>query len=243
MRTAAMVLTLGWLCLLLLLSSVHAHSQVSANAQGHPFPMLQGTYWTYQGEVRWNDGDHTGTAKISWRTQVRRFLQHGNVRAALINGFPSDVNWSDGKPHPSDSLLVESNGAFYLIAREQLAEAVRRLEQPGDDLAGLLNDDDLILEWPLARGKKFCDADGLARDDGMYCWVVESSGPSALRGLAGIEPGQIEYQLSYRTNPDDIAYTFLPKVGITSYEYHHHGTVADTELKLTEFHRSAQSEE
>jgi hypothetical protein len=205
--------------------------------------MQQGTYWTYQGEIRWDDGDHPGTAKINWRTEVRRFLPHGSVRAALINGFPSDVNWSDRKPHPSDSLLVESNGAFYLIAQEQLPAALRRLEQPGDDLADLLNEEDLILEWPLARGKKFCDADGLARDDGMYCWVVESSGPSALRGLAGIEPGQIEYQLSYRTNPDDIAYTFLPKVGITSYEYHHHGTVADTELKLAEFHRSPQSQE
>ena len=204
--------------------------------------MLPGTYWTYQGQVRRSsDDDQAKNAKIVWRTEVRRFLQHGDIRAAVISGFPSDVNWSDGKPQPSDSLLIESAGTFYLIGHENSAAALRRLEQPSDTLAGLLSDDDLILAWPLTRGKKFCDPDGLARDDDMYCWIVESTGPSALKDLPGVLPGQTQYELAYRTNPDDIHFTFIPNVGITAYEYHHHGTVADTELALTEFHRASEA--
>jgi len=72
-----------------------------------------------------------------------------------------------------------------------------------------------------------------ARPDGRYCWVVASSRKASLSGLAGVESGnRDEFVLEYWTNPDNIRFTFVPEVGITKYEYHHHGTVADTELQL-----------
>jgi hypothetical protein len=36
--------------------------------------------------------------------------------------------------------------------------------------------------------------------------------------------------------PDDTEFDFVSGIGITSYEYHHHGTIAETELHLVEFH-------
>jgi hypothetical protein len=64
----------------------------------------------------------------------------------------------------------------------------------------------------------------------------------SLSGIAGLPhemPQEVDsYSLAYRTLPDDTKIDFVPGVGIVTYEYHHHGTVADTEVKLVEFHRT-----
>jgi hypothetical protein len=90
---------------------------------------------------------------------------------------------------------------------------------------------------PLAQGKKFCSPDEANRDDGMYCWVAEGPVQVSLDGIKGL-PAKMAtaYTLAYRTNPDDSEAELAPGIGIIHYEYHHHGTIADTELKLVEFH-------
>ena len=102
----------------------------------------------------------------------------------------------------------------------------------------IVSGDDLILEWPLATGQKYaCDAYSMARSDNMYCWIVSSLARTSLQGVSGIPAGERdEYVLEFRTNPDDTEFSFVPEIGITKYAYHHHGTVADTELQLLEFH-------
>jgi hypothetical protein len=206
-----------------------------------PFPMSSGTYWIYRGTVRWTHAgsDQVSDAPITWRTEIRRVIQHGDVHGIVISGFPFDSAWADDQPKISDSLLIESKGKFYFIGDEHFQQAVQRLEQSSDSLDGLFSDNDLVLEWPLRKGQKYCDADGMARLDGRYCWVVASSRKVSLSGVAGVESGEHdEFVLEYGTNPDNTQFTFVPEVGITKYEYHHHGTVADTELRLVEFHQS-----
>ena len=44
------------------------------------------------------------------------------------------------------------------------------------------------------------------------------------------------YRVEYATLPDDMEFDFVPGIGMVTYEYHHHGTTADTELHLIEFH-------
>lgn len=210
----------------------------------NPLPMSPGTYWIYRGTVRWThqNSDQVSDAPITWRTENRRLIQHGDVHGIVITGFPFDSAWSDDQPKASDSLLIESKGKFYWITDARFQQAVSRLEQSSDSLGGLFTDDDLVLEWPLRRGQKYCDADGMARPDQNYCWVVTSSGKTSLAGIAGVESGdRDEFVLEYRTNPDNTRFTFVPGVGITKYEYHHHGTVADTELHLVEFHPSTDN--
>lgn len=210
----------------------------------NPFPMSPGTYWIYRGTVRWTheNSDQVSEAPITWRTEIRRVIQHGDVHGIVISGFPFDSAWSDDQPKISDSLLVESKGKFYWITDARFQQAVNRLEQSSDSLDGLFTDDDLMLEWPLHEGQKYCDPTGMARPDESYCWVVTSSQKASLAGVAGVENGERnEFVLEYRTNPDNTRFTFVPRVGITRYEYHHHGTVADTELQLVEFHPSTDS--
>jgi len=204
--------------------------------------MSEGTYWTYEGTVRWTheNSNRVSETNVTWRSEVRRFIRHGDVRAAVIRGLPSDLDWSDGSPQPSDSLLVESQGNLYRVSDEHVEESLRRLEQPSDDLAGMLQEYDLFLKWPLQKGEKFCDAEGMARPDTMYCWFVESSLPMGDVRIAGVAPARrTAYVIIYRTNPDHIQFTFVPGIGMTAYEYHHHGTVADTKLNLIEFHNSS----
>jgi hypothetical protein len=204
----------------------------------HPFPLTEGTAWVYKGTVRWTAvGTPTvTTTNVEWRTEVRRVIQHVAIRAAIVTGFPADLNWSNGNPKPQDSLLVEADAKFYLIAGE-LDEAIHRLEDPADDLAGLLRDDNLLLQWPLKLNMKFCDPEGMERADNRYCWFVADAGAATLKGIVGASAGgHTEFVLQYRTNPDDTEFNFVPEIGITKYSYHHHGTVADTELQLVEFH-------
>src|SRR5260370_42471526 len=61
-----------------------------------------------------------------------------------------------------------------------------------------------------------------------------------LKEVKGLEPGKrTAFLLQFVTNPDDTELEFVPGIGFISYRYHHHGTVADTEMSLAEFHSSA----
>jgi hypothetical protein len=202
------------------------------------FPMSVGTSWTYRGIVRWtHDINKVSETRVEWKMEVRRLIHHGEYTGAIVSGFPTDLDWSDGKVNPTDSLLIQfGQEKFYLIPDERFAKSVEMLENPTNPLKGLLSEDDLFLELPLVRGKKFCDAEAMARPDSSYCWVVDSSKSIGLDKVVGAPRGLLtSYRIRYVTNPDDIGLDFVPGVGLIRYEYHHHGTVADTELKLSAF--------
>ena len=222
-----------------LLWGICAHAQASETAQGS-FPLSQGTMWTYAGLVRWT---HAGTNEVSetkviWKTEVLRVIHRNGLSVAVIRGFPGDLDWSDGRPTPGDSLIIRSvQDRFYIISSDNSADALRRLDDAKDSLSGLLSDDNLFFGLPIKAGSKFCDADGMARPDGMYCWVVGAPQRHSLVGVRGAATREATaYTVEYRTAPDDTEFVFVPGIGVVGYEYHHHGTVADTVLKLAEFH-------
>jgi hypothetical protein len=206
----------------------------------HPFPMTPATSWVYQGEVHWQDRNNaTHEQQVSWRTEVRKLVEHpaAKARVASIYGYPSDLDWTEGRPDIEYRPLVESAGRFYLLSADTLPATLKRLDDPADNLGGLLSADDLVLEWPLGPGWRFCDPKGIVRTDQLYCWFVENVTPSTLKKMPGVKNvPRDEYQLSYKTNPDQVDVSFVPDVGITHYEYHHHGSIADTTLTLVEFH-------
>lgn len=87
------------------------------------------------------------------------------------------------------------------------------------------------------KGMKFCDDEAKARSDDMYCWVVASVREVTLNGVKGLQSGKrTVFLLRYVTNPDDTEIEFVPGIGFISYKYHHHGTTADTEMSLIEYH-------
>lgn len=176
--------------------------------------------------------------RVTWKTEVLQLITRNGLSAAVIRGFPSDLNWSDGHPNPQDTVLIRSaQDKFYLISSENAADALRRLNDPNDSLADLFSDDNLFLGLPIKAGSEFCDAEGMARPDGMYCWVVGAPKRISLAGIEGTRAHEaIAYTIEYRTAPDSSGFVFEPGIGIVRYEYHHHGTVADTVLRLIEFH-------
>jgi hypothetical protein len=230
-----------FLPLLLLPSAFDKIGQTKPTEASEWFPMSVGTSWTYRGLVRW--GQHIekpSEAKVEWKMEIRRLIQHGEYTAAVVSGFPGDLDWSDGKASPTDSLLIRfGQEKFYLISHDYIARSISRLENPDDRLKDFLSEDDLFLQLPLTQGAKFCDPENMAREDGNYCSVVESVESVNLNKVIGAPKGaQTSYRIRYVTNPDDIGFDFVPGVGIISYEYHHHGTVAATELSLAEFRRA-----
>src|SRR6202171_5162014 len=222
-------------------------SQTRPPETTEPFPMSVGTTWIYRGIVRWTrDINKVSESKVEWKMEIRRLIRHGEYTAAVVRGFPGDLDWSAGTANPTDSLLVRfGQEKFYLISKERFASSLQMLENPNESLEGLLSEGDIFLQLPLAQGKKYCAAENMARSDGHYCWIVESSESIDLADLSGgtIKGRGASFRLRYVTNPDDLMYEFVPGVGITRYEYHHHGTVADTELQLSGFRRGLPANE
>jgi hypothetical protein len=205
------------------------------------FPLSEGTSWEYRGIVRWFNFSSAKVSEtpVTWTTRVKRVTRRQHLTAVVINGFPSALDWSDGHLQPSDSLLIASDaGEYYVMPIEDVKGGLKRLSDSNDSLQDLIDPDDILLRLPLAKGKKFCaDSEQETREDDMYCWVVSSVDQISLLNVKGLEPKQYRvYEVSFRTNPDDTELQFLPGVGLVSYRYHHHGSVADTELKLVASH-------
>ena len=205
------------------------------------FPLSPGTEWIYRGFVRSPDEDSTvgKVTGVTWKMSVVRTVERDGILAAVVSGFPGDLNWSEGDAQPQLSMLIETDDSKFYLNSEWNTQAVKdQLDNPKYPLRELVETDDWFLQLPLVEGKKFCDEQAMARDDGEYCWVAGPPHPADLHGVKGVAaPGaRNAYELRYATNPDDTEIEFVEGIGITSYEYHHHGTVAETDVHLIEFH-------
>jgi hypothetical protein len=207
---------------------------------GEDFPLAQGTYWVYQGTVRyWVKGLENGKiAHVRWKMSVTRAIHRDGLTVAVVRGMPGDLDWSEGNAMPSLSIVIRTDDAkFYLLEDDEAKSLLAQIDNPQFSWQQVPIDDDWFLQLPLAKGKKFCGADGMQRTDDHYCWVTGPARVMRLANVEGVQAGKyIAHRVEYFTNPDDDEFDFVPGVGMVSYEYHHHGTIADTELHLIEFH-------
>jgi hypothetical protein len=204
------------------------------------FPLTPGTYWIYRGLERYTvvGSNVVKMTRVTWRMSVERAIQREGLLAVVIRGFPGDLDWSDGHVKPSPSILFRTDDEkFYLSSASDTSLTLSQLGDPKFAVRGLLQEDDWFLQLPLAAGKRFCEREGMERPDGHYCWLTGRPRLVALDSVKGLVPAKrVAYKVEYFTNPDEIEFDFVPGVGMTSYSYHHHGTIADTELHLVEFH-------
>jgi hypothetical protein len=237
MRFVRLMLALAFLCF-----SGDARTILRSAEAPQSFPLSPGTYWIYRGLVRsWVEGSSIGkVSDVTWKMSVTRVVARDGLIAAVVRGFPSDLDWSDGHADALLSILLETpDGKFYLVSTVDDPSILEQIDNANYPLRELVQQaDDLLLELPLSAGERFgCDEGAAKRADGEYCWVVGTPHPTVLAGVKGIAAGnRISYQLDFVTNPDDTEIEFVPGVGIISYSYHHHGTIAETELHLIEFH-------
>jgi hypothetical protein len=127
--------------------------------------------------------------------------------------------------------VVEASGVtLYKISGwpEQLADLdVDPAKPPSPKLRNLINAYDNFVwgdsiadvagtrwfTWPLFDGQRICPEPKV-----RYCWMVS------------VERGR--YRLRMVTNPDDQTFELTPGVGLTHYEYHHHGSPLSVEANL-----------
>jgi hypothetical protein len=227
------------LAFVLLSSGLFASARVDQDVR-QSFPLSPGTSWVYRGFVRWRDGRSTvGTAtSVTWTMSVVRLVERDGVSAVVVKGFPGDLDWSAGHAEPQLSMLIRTDDAkFYLNSEWSTQSVLDQLDNPKYPLRELEDVDSWILQLPLAQGMKFCDEVSRQRADGRYCWLTGAPHPAVLNRVKGLAPGtRTAYEVAYDSNPDDTEFEFVDGVGITSYGYHHHGSVADTEVHLVEFH-------
>jgi hypothetical protein len=69
------------------------------------------------------------------------------------------------------------------------------------------------LSLPLADGQRTCPDPG-----SRYCWVVRAD--------------HERFEVTFVTNPDDETFEITPGVGVSRFDYHHHGTTLDVSAKL-----------
>lgn len=214
--------------------------QATKPAEERFLPLVPGTYWVYEGTVEWAedaDADKSTTAKVTLTSKVERVYENPEFTMAVVSGFPSDQDWATGQVEPKRSLLIETRKHEVLVDTLPPDFNFAKLEKDPAALANLLAEDNVLFRWPLKKGLKFGDAESVKRDDDMYCWMVMEQQRKKLGEIKGLAPRQAEtFLLRYATNPDDTQMEVSPGIGVLSYEYHHHGTVANTSLTLVEFH-------
>ncbi|HET6929498.1 MAG TPA: hypothetical protein VFI45_04200 [Candidatus Acidoferrum sp.] len=203
------------------------------------FPLTPGTWWLYRGTVTWTDQqtEKDAQADVTLKMTVERVIQKPEFTIAVLSGFPRDLDWATGEVAAMPWLLIETKRHDVFLNSLPPDFDYAKLDKDASALDKLLAEDNLLFRWPLKRGMKFGDAESLRRDDALYCWVVASQETKKIGEIKGLasRPAEVSV-LRFTTNPDDTEIELAPGIGILSYHYHHHGTVAETNLSLVEFH-------
>jgi hypothetical protein len=203
------------------------------------FPLTPGTWWLYRGTVTWADSqtEKESQANVTLKMAVQKIIERPEFTIAILSGFPRDLDWATGEVGAMPWLLIETKRHEVFLDSLPPDFDYAKLEKDAVPLDKFLSEDNLLLRWPLKKGMKFGDAESVHRDDDHYCWVVATQETKNLPDVKGLPSRSAEvFLLQYLTNPDDTEMEISRGIGILSYQYHHHGTVADTSLTLVEFH-------
>jgi hypothetical protein len=221
-----------------LLSASPITAQQPASTE-HFLPLNPGTWWLYRGTVGWTDPqtEKEAQANVTLKMTVQKVIQKPEFTIAILSSFPRDLDWATGEVGAMPWLLIETKRHEIFLDSLPPDFDYAKLEKDATPLDKFLSEDNLLFRWPLKKGMKFGDAESVRRDDDHYCWVVATQETKNLPNIKGLPSRSAEvFLLRYLTNPDDTEMEISPGIGILSYQYHHHGTVADTSLTLVEFH-------
>ncbi|OZA64885.1 MAG: hypothetical protein B7X72_08240 [Sphingobacteriia bacterium 39-39-8] len=200
---------------------------IGCNANSKPlvdFPLAKGNQWTYAATIKYHDDDIDSmiTKQTNWLMEVVDVIPHGNASAVIIKGFPTDLVWYEGKADRGNYLLLVDSNKVYLSNLPPEDSLNLRVKDTNDALTDLKTGYNIIFDFPLVKGKTWgADPEMPQRSDSMYAWVVQNT--ASLTEAAAIK---------YNTNPDHSIFEFKPGVGITGYQFEHHGTVMTLDMKL-----------
>ncbi|GAK57792.1 hypothetical protein U27_04759 [Candidatus Vecturithrix granuli] len=205
-------------------------------AEENDFPLAPGTYWVYEGLVKWQVESGVKERQMTWKMEVIKKVERGEFTGYLMKGHPIDLVFYEDGRISSDYAIIRNGEKFY----ETDVETFQRLKDLQDKLENLVSDAELTLDLPLMPGKKFGEAEMLDREDDSYCWMVKEARPFSrqINGVA-LSDTLTEYLLTFATLPEDVVVHFTPGIGITRFEYVHHGTISEVDVSLIEYHASS----
>ena len=207
-------------------------------AQEEWLPLAKGNFWVYQGVTKWTEpGGKIREETLTCRMEITEVIRHGDsLLAAAVKGYPADLAWYKPGQKPGNWLIVRVGScAYHLFSGEEAAKTLAQIRAKDPKLYELVSADSVLLDTPLVVDKRYGPYEQTAR--GEYCWRVGSAEAFAGEGITGLAAAShTVYEVSYRTRPDHTIMGVVPGVGIVSYQYGHHGTVSETELKLIEVH-------
>ena len=200
------------------------------------FVFQKGATWTYAGLVQWDDKGKPQQKTLTWKMQVVDKIERGDgIVGYVMRGHPLDLAFYTVDKQPSEYLFIAKGNRVYQITLIS-NEPVDRLKNKANALDDLMSDETLVLDLPLAAGKKFGPAQFVANADGMNIWMVADAKPMTLSGIKGISAASAtEYAIDFKTNPDRQTVFYVPGIGITRLTYHHNGTLSEVDVKLVEF--------
>ncbi len=233
------ILLIVSLILLFLLNASNSGAASTDVISAGDMPLEKGNYWIYKGTVKYQkEGVEKPVEKtIALKMEISDIIVRDAITAAVVKGYPLDIAGFDGSSVPrGDYVLVRAGyGSYYLLSGEDSITALKKLKDGSDVLHELVDESDMIADFPMAVGKVFGEAEQVTRTDGKYFWRVEECVDADLSAVKGTSVGSArEYWLFYLTNPDRQKAGFVPGVGITSYSYRHNGAVMEFDVKLAE---------
>jgi hypothetical protein len=212
--------------------------------EGRPMlPLVPGMSWVYRGAIE-STVLKRGAAHLIRRTitrtmEVRAVKRSGRTTMALVKGYPRELAWyQPGRPRGSYLVIQRQGGAIYLVADDD-GSALQRWPET---CRGPSIDDPahMMLDRFLRVGRTFGGDEFVRkRPDKWYQWHVEGVRCVQIPGVPGVDAKRRrrEYRIGFRTCPEHELVYFVPGLGITRYVYSHHGTVAETDVRLIGFRR------
>ena len=187
----------------------------------------KGFQWTYAGTLVRYVENRAKTERVTWASTVIATREVDDVRLALIEGFVRDLAWAAPTGAKRRSLLMCSAGRLLILSSANDGEVLQAFANWD---ASILERSEVLLETPLRDGQVF--GQDPPRDDAMYGWLVSTK---ELRSHvpASCSPGRGQaYRLTHRFMTDHSIVEWWPGVGITSFEYEHHGTPEEADVRL-----------
>lgn len=216
-------------------------SLVAAQDLKDQLRLKPGNYWVYSGTVEWTYINTTpprfGKKHIRWKTEILEESIRGDLKAFLVRGSLFDLAWYEPDTEPSQHFWILYRDRFFSIASD--AQMLARFHDTKDSLVDLVLDQDPLLQVPLRLGRctlAIKPPEPRQRPDLRYCWYLESRRRQTFKATGIPHNLNTVWSARYQTLPEHEILGFSPGVGFVSFDFSHHGTLAEAHVKLIEAH-------
>lgn len=200
-----------------------------------------GNYWVYEGTVEWTFVNtvpaRIGKKHITWKSEILEGTTRGDLKAFLVLGSVADLAWYEPGMKRGQYIWIIHRNRFFIIAADP--KILARFRNPKDPLRDMVLAEEPILQFPLRLRSctvEIKPEEPRQRTDSRYCWYLQNRRKEMLN-IGGVPPNVVEvWTTRYQTIPLHEALGFAPSVGFVTYDFSHHGTIAEAHVKLIEAH-------